>query len=194
MNNLIIPKFDLSEGVSLDLDNLLYYLEEVNLNFVKNEYGVTLASKDINCWNYYLKNFPRVKEVWTEWEKYSKGRFFNEAKGFIRDLKKITKVKIVTASFPEIIPFKDQFIMESLEDYDIEIIHTTDKSIVTKNSILIDDAAHNIDEHVKANSCPGLLFDYNNTYGWSKDYEGHELVERVYSHEEALIKVESYFR
>ena len=51
-----------------------------------------------------------------------------------------------------------------------------EKSYYTKNTILIDDAIHNIKSHIENNNKEALLIDYD--YGWNKNFE-HKLVKRV---------------
>ncbi len=47
----------------------------------------------------------------------------------------------------------------------------------TKDSILIDDAIHNIQGHIENNNNIGLLVDYG--YGWNQNFQ-HPLVKRVH--------------
>lgn len=182
-------------GVSLDADNLLYHLEGVHQNFVKRIYGDIITSKEVIDWDFYLKHYPRIIEVWTKWEEYSKGEMFEEAAYLVAELKQITNVQIVTATgSDELVKLKDKMLTEAFGE--IEIIHAKDKSIYTKNTILIDHAPQNIQCHVESNRNPGLLFDYKGEFGWTKNFNEKEFkhAERVTTHEQAFLRSEELLR
>jgi len=162
--------------ISIDFDNVLYNLEGVNLAEVKRIYGKEISTEEIEYWDYYYDHYPEVTKIWKDLKKYSNGNFFEKDKEFIENLKQIgLNIQIVTASAAEIEKEKDQMIFERYGD--IKVIHTKEKHLVTKNSILIDDAPHNILRHIEENNLPGILVDRG--YGWSKNTKEDSLIHRL---------------
>lgn len=186
-------QFNLEE-ILVDIDNVIYDLESVNLAFIKQTYGVQLTSRDVKTWDFYMKDFPDIAKVWGDFQLYSQGKFFDGANQFLQDLQSIAPVKIITASYDSIVEEKDKFLQDNLVLKNIEIIHAKNKSLFTGNGVLIDDAPHNIFDHTQKNNKPGLLFDLNGSYGWGKDIPLHHLIKRVRSYEEVLFEVENLFR
>lgn len=180
--------------IFLDLDNVIYDLESVNLRFIEENYGVKLTSRDVKTWDFYLKDYPEITKVWGDFKLYSKGQFFEGANQLIQDLQSIATVKIITASYDSIIEEKDKFLEDNLTLTNVQIIHAKNKSLFTGNGVLIDDAPHNIFDHTQKNNQPGLLFDLNSGYGWGKDIPLHHLIKRVRNYEEVLHEVENLFR
>lgn len=181
------------EYIDLDFDNLVYDLESLNLKFVKDHYGVTLKSRDITHWNFYLTEFPEVEKIWGDFKLYSKAKFFENAKQFYEDLYSIKKVRIITASYPQIEKEKDKMIFDFFQK-EVEIIHARDKYLFTKKSVLIDDTSGHIEKHVINNNNYGILFDLNGQYGWNKDCMKHDLIIRATSYDEVLTNTENIFR
>lgn len=170
---------------SVDFDDVLYKLDDLNNSYVKERYGVEITSKDVVSWSFYVDEFPSIIELWTKWELYGKGDLFPGAIEFIHSLKQIGPVQIVTASGSEEISInKDKMIKEMFGD--IKIIHTREKSAYTVGTILIDDYSKNIVDHVTRNNSLGLLFDFENSYGWSKHLKEGELIKRVSSYDDIL--------
>ncbi len=185
---------DKLEEILIDLDNVIYDLESVNLQFIKDTYGVELTSRDITTWDFYLKDYPEIKKVWGEFQRYSQGKFFEGANDLLKDLQSIAPVKIITASYDSIIEEKEIFLQENLYLDNIDIIHAKQKYLFTKKAVLIDDAPGNIFDHTQINNKPGLLFDLNGNYGWGKDIPLHRLIKRVRNYDEVLNEVEHLFR
>lgn len=186
-------QFNLEE-ILVDIDNVIYDLESVNLAFIKQTYGVQLTSRDVKTWDFYMKDFPDITKVWGDFQLYSQGQFFDGANQFLQDLQLIAPVKIITASYDSIIEEKDKFLQDNLVLNNIEIIHAKNKSLFTSKGVLIDDAPHNIFDHTQKNNQPGLLFDLNGGYGWGKNIPLHHLIKRVRNYEEVLHEVENLFR
>lgn len=173
--------------ISLDFDETIWDLHEATLHFIKNNYGVKeLSQKDITYWEYLTDNFPRIKECWGNFHLYSKGKPINGSIEFINSLKQIVNkddIQIVTASFPNIVEEKTELI-KSLFGID-NIVHTSNKSEFTKNSILIDDGLHNIISHRDVNDGVSIIFDLG--YGWNQDkIEDNEKTFRANSYQNVL--------
>lgn len=169
------------EIVSLDFDNVLYDLEELDCRMVKEIYGVDITPMDVVHWDFYSTNYPEINKIWGNWELYSQGLFFDGDIDFIKELQKRYEVQIVTASYPEIEMQKDEMILERYGD--LRIIHSgkTSKALYTGGSILVDDGLHNISAHIEEHSLPAIVVDRG--YGWNQGFE-HELVHRADDFEE----------
>ena len=167
----LIDKFSkIDISISLDFDSVLWdWHKNINIFLIENNIK-ELNSLDITHWDYIIENHPNAKITWESWEHYIKSGPIQSSIEFVKILKRIFngKIQIVTASHNNLIENKDKMIQEI---YNIEnIIHTSTKSIYTKNSILIDDAIHNINSHTKTNIKDyGILFDLNGNYGWNKE-------------------------
>ena len=175
------------QRISIDFDNVLYNLEGLNCKVTKDIYGVEITPKDIAYQDYYLDHYPEESKIWSSFEEYSKGSFFQGDKDFIEELKNKYELQIVTASAIEISEEKDKMIYERYGD--IKIIHTKEKYIHTKDSILIDDAIHNIKDHIEKNKDPGILVDRG--YGWNQNFE---IVPRVSSFKEIIKEIDKLRR
>jgi 5'(3')-deoxyribonucleotidase len=171
--------------LSIDVDDTLYNLTAGNLAVVKELYGDIVTPDMVNSWDYYHVNYPLVLNLWSDWNQYSKLPFFEGDVDFINQLRTEFDIQLVTVSFPEIEVQKDAFLKDRYGD--IKIIHTREKSLVTVGSVLIDDAVHNIDCHVRTNSMPAIIMD--RSYGWNQGYS-HHLVDRVCSFQEALTAID----
>jgi len=173
--------------ISLDWDNVIYNLEQVNLDFVKEVYGVSEESVNIKTWSCYVDKYPEITSVWGDFSKYSRGELIPGAINFVKELKNRGYiVQIITHSYESIIAEKELWMKINFPD--IKIIHAKDKFLYSQNSILIDDAQHNVEQHLEYNKIKGesILFDYNGNYGWAKGYKGH----KAQSYEKALSIIE----
>lgn len=175
--------------VSVDWDNVLYNLEDVNTQFVAQHYGDIITTMDVNDWEFYGQNYPEVIKIWGDWAKYSTGSFFPGDIEFIKTLQEKYEVQIVTASYKEIADEKD---IVAYQRYgDIRVIHSHGgKSQYTANSILIDDAMHNIDDHIAVNKMPAILVDRG--YGWNQSYQESALVKRAFCFESILTSLRHF--
>lgn len=180
----------MKKKISVDFDNVLYNLEELNVKSVKEIYGVQISTIDILNWDFYPDNYPKITEIWGDWSRYSKGNFFSGDKLFIDYLKEKYEVQIVTASYDSITKEKDKMIYERYGD--LKIIHSGKncKSIFTKKSCLIDDGLHNIKAHIEKNNMPSIIVDID--YGWNQGFES-SLTYRASSFE-SIIQGLSHFK
>jgi len=174
--------------ISVDFDEVLFDLSTITNNFIKNHYGEVTHPDHIG-WDYFNDNFPLVvSDCWNNPEEYSKGDFIHGAIEFMNELINlygIDKLQIITNSLPNVIDCKNQLIRETFGD--IDVIHTKDKWKYTKGSTLIDDALHNIEEHVKNNKKDvGIIFDLGGKYTWNHRYIDSSYVVRVNSYNEIV--------
>ena len=177
------------KGVSFDFDDVLYNLTKINLKYIKEQYGIELKPKQVTDWNYYKNSgFESILEnVWNNPQKYLESELIDGAYEFYKEVENIygkDNIQIITASFPNIINVKDQYIKDIFNN-DCKIIHTHDKFLYTKDTILIDDSINNILKHVEVNKNPAILFSLD--YGWNSDFkEDNEIIYRANSYNEAL--------
>lgn len=158
--------------VSLDFDDVLYDLNKLNLEFIKNKYGVSLNKKDISSWDFFIDNGYNkiVDEIWNNSENYFKSNLIDGAKGFYNRLVKeygIDNIQIITHSFDNTKKLKDDFIKKL--GFHCKVIHAKDKFIYTKDTVLIDDNPINIEKHIRINGDKGIVFDLD--YGWNQDFK-----------------------
>lgn len=183
-------------GISLDFDDVMYNLTKINLEFIEREYGIKLDPLKINRFSYYIdEGYKKIIEgVWNNKDVYITSELYNEAKEFyIKLIEKYGRnnVQIVTTSLPNIIPNKNKMIKERFE-IDCSIIHTNEKHLHTRNTILVDDSPKNIIQHIEKNIVPGIVFDLG--YGWNKDLkEDNELIFRGNSYNETFDIISNLF-
>lgn len=171
--------------ISVDFDEVLYNLHDAHNAFLQKEHGVMLERRDITYWDYLKDNFPNIKEVWSTWEKYSQGCLKDGAILFMDILNAkygVENIQIVTASHPNIIDKKNEFI--SMFFPKNKVIHSThEKFHYTKGTFLIDDNADNIMQHEYHNKTRGIVFDHSDEYGWNKH---HPSLTRASSYKEVV--------
>lgn len=183
-------------GISLDFDDVMYNLTKINLEFIEREYGIKLDPLKINRFSYYIdEGYKKIIEgVWNNKDVYITSELYNEAKEFyIKLIEKYGRnnVQIVTTSLPNIIPNKNKMIKERFE-IDCSIIHTNEKHLHTRNTILVDDSPKNIIQHIEKNIVPGIVFDLG--YGWNKDLkEDNKLIFRGNSYNETFDIISNLF-
>lgn len=183
-------------GISLDFDDVMYNLTKINLEFIEREYGIKLDPLKINRFSYYIdEGYKKIIEgVWNNKDVYITSELYNEAKEFyIKLIEKYGRnnVQIVTTSLPNIIPNKNKMIKERFE-IDCSIIHTNEKHLHTRNTILVDDSPKNIIQHIEKNIVPGIVFDLG--YGWNKDLkEDNKLIFRGNSYNETFDIISNFF-
>lgn len=90
---------------------------------------------------------------------------FDYATNFVDSLLQYD-LKIITRTFPGMHNEKVKWFQRYLPQINpVNIISVNgNKNSYTVGGILIDDGFHNIADHVSHNSCPGILFNYQNKY------------------------------
>lgn len=173
--------------ISLDFDEVIYNLRELTHNFVYKHYSVLPETNNIG-FGYYTDNFPLIYNCWGTEEEYSKGNLIQGAKEFVNELisiYSIDSIQIVTNSFDGVIDYKNNLIKELFGD--IKVIHTKNKSLVTTGTILIDDALHNIEEHITNNiNDYGIIFDLNYNWNQEKLEDKYNNIYRATSYDEVI--------
>jgi len=187
----IILKIKLFLGmkvISLDFDGPIFNLEHLHAEHILQNYDKKYHSSEVTHWEYLYENYPTITECWTNWDNYKKAPFVDGALEFIEELKKrygVSALQIVTSSPVSIQEEKTKMITDILG---IDVIHVTKeaKSIYTKGTILIDDATHNIVDHLENTSDFGILFDLDGQFGWNKEFIPCERSARNETYDEVL--------
>lgn len=182
--------------ISFDVDSVLLNLEKHLFEFIEKEYNVKITSKDVDTWEYYAVNFPKVIDLFKTENLYDKVEAIEEMHEVLNTL--INKyganaIQIITSSHPNVKESKEKALTKffgNIKGFDrINIIHvglmgdtesSHHKFEHSKGTILIDDAIHNNEDHIRKNKneeniCfPGkknknisLLVDFD--YGWNQD-------------------------
>lgn len=183
-------------GISFDFNNVLYNLTKINIEFIKERYGIELDPLNIDRFSYYIDEGYNdiICEVWNNPDRYLTSMLYQGAKEFfdkVVELVGINNVQIVTTSLPNIIDRKNDFIKNVL-GLNCTVIHTKEKHLHTRNTILIDDSIANILSHIENNKVPGIIF--NLGYGWNKSLqEDNELIFRANSYNETFELISNFF-
>jgi len=174
--------------ISLDFDGVVYDLDTLHQVFIKETYGENYSTTDATYWEYLYERYPSIVKVWTDWAIYKTAPFIDGAIDFVDELKKrygSESIQFVTSS-PESIQKEKTKMIEKI--FGLDVIHVTKekKSIYTNGTILMDDAKHNIIDHLENTPNQAILFDLNGAYGWSKDFKVCERSVRAKSYADVL--------
>ena len=181
--------------VSMDVDSVLLKTEERVLEEIYTLYKVKLNLNEVAYWNFYKDHYPLVLDFFNNNKFYKKVDKIDNMDIVLKDLIQLygdNNIQLVTSSNEILKQQKEDCLLKHfghIKNFDkIKIIHVGmydeeekdniehEKSYYTKNTILIDDAIHNIKSHIENNNKEALLIDYD--YGWNKNFE-HKLVKRV---------------
>lgn len=158
--------------ISLDWDDVLYNLTSLTIDYMKKRYNIEITTNEMNTFNFFESNYSDIiEDLFNNPEEYSKSDLLKGANYFYYDLANLVhedNIQIVTASMPNVIPFKEKYIWDIL-GWKCKIIHSNEKYKHTKGTILIDDAPKNILFHVDKNKNSGIIFDLDSNYGWNKN-------------------------
>lgn len=155
--------------IYIDFDNVLWDMDKIHHDFIKEHYGVTLHPENILYYNYVLDSFPKIKEAWETWEIYSQGGWYDGAVEFIHLLKEVAQEVVILTTTPEPIKKKKEKMIKDV--LGVEVIHSSSKFIYI-DGILIDDAVHHIKSHKECGG-RGIIYDRDGRYGWNKSFDGN---------------------
>lgn len=151
--------------ISLDFDDCLYNLMELNVKYIEEKYGVPNVHRTIK--NYYeiYHKYPDIgPDLWNHPENYIMGNMFNGAIDFYNtlvDLYGVDAIQIVTSSMENIIEPKEKMIRERFGihcDIKHSIFNKISKHELTGNTLLVDDHVDNVINHLEFNDSPGIIF------------------------------------
>lgn len=181
--------------ITFDVDSVLLKTEERVLEEIYKIYGVNLNLKDVSYWNFYKDKYPLVLNFYNDKDFY---KYIDKIENMDLVLDKLIKkygynnIQLVTSSNEILKNQKEEALnrhFNNVQNFNkLNIIHVGfydedeinlghEKHFYTKDSILIDDAIHNIQGHIENNNNIGLLVDYG--YGWNQNFQ-HPLVKRVH--------------
>lgn len=196
-----IKSFRTKMLISIDVDSVLLKTEEKIIEYIFEKYNKKISLKDISYWNYYKDNFPSVLNLFNDINFYNNIEMIADMdyvleniinKYGYKNIQFVTSSTNISAKSKENVMFKHFNHINNFSK--IEIIHVglydeTDNSTkhekyhYTKNTILIDDAIHNVDQHINNNKKEALLIDYN--YGWNQNYQ-NDLCFRINKQQDIL--------
>lgn len=175
--------------LSFDVDSVLLDTEEVIFEYVKKNYNTVIGPKDVTHWTYYIENFPSVLQYFGNPEIYEKVEPIYdmiEVMSEVIELYGAENIQLITSSHEAISEAKEDAVNRyygHLKDWDkIDIVHvglnhesdgkSHHKHEYSENTILIDDAIHNIEDHLNYNHDNfGILVDFG--YGWNQDFNNN---------------------
>ena len=165
--------------IFIDYDTTLINLIDPWIKWINEKYQVSLQTDDINRW-YYLGDVfgAEANDFWKS-EKYNHYtdrdiyKPYSGAVDFFHTVQNIfgqDNVYIISSS-------RDHHVAEKIEHakyyFDIKpsnfIPVKNKKYALTKNGILIDDYPLHVMEHIHYNNHAGIVFNYENRFGWSKE-------------------------
>lgn len=169
--------------IYIDYDTTLVNLIDPWVKWINEEYNVIITSNDINRWYFLGEVFGKEADDFWRSEKFNhyidkdillpyEGAvdFFNTLQNQFgtnnvyivsstRDHHKVEKIKHAQHYFNI---DKEQFIPVKRQKFEI-----------TKDGILIDDYPLHVMEHIKYNKQKGVVFNYENRFGWCKQSNYH---------------------
>lgn len=152
--------------ISLDFDDVIYDLMELNIKYIDTMHGIPDIDKQIEHYYWLYQTYPDIgNNLWNNPDNYIRGRLVSGAKEFYDELVEIIgedNIQIVTSSMPDVVEKKNIMIKDF--GFNCDVIHSIfgvhPKHHYTKNTLLIDDAIGNITDHIMHNQCHGVLFNH----------------------------------
>lgn len=167
--------------IYLDFDSTLVDFTKGWIDWLKKEKNIKIKAKDIEHWDWISKHHGEdVNRYWK-----TSGIYKNDIKPiagsqeFIVILKYLygeDNIFIISNSARNMEDEKWEYSKKHFNFNPSNFIHVADKFKYTSDGILIDDAPHNVVDHVVNNGKPAILFNYRNTYGWGKLEQKHRLI------------------
>jgi len=174
--------------IYLDFDEVLYNTSSVALQQISKHHGKEFTKEDVNHWNFYHA-YPEAFEVFTNINLYQQVEYFNGVRGFVERLLQLSdELNIIThTQNTEIEAYKEVIIEDEFGDLISGVIHTRHKhKYADKDSILIDDALHNVRDFVH-NGGNAILVDFG-VCGWNQERPGYNIA-RCKSYTEIIDQV-----
>lgn len=181
--------------VYLDMDNTLVDLADGWVKWLKKKNIANITSKDILNWDWISENFGnKSNDYWKTPGIYERDILpIPGSITFVAALQKIygkDDVVIISNSARNMIAEKTDYAVKHFKVDSGNILHVEHKSQYTFDGVLIDDAPHNIINHIKQNQVPGLLFNYRNRWGWAKLEEPNVLIKTCINYADCITQLE----
>ncbi len=173
--------------IFLDYDDVLVDFVSPILDAINRWEGTDLKPYDIPTYSYLPDTYgAKVRDLWENRGFYKYVKPFSTSKWFLDQLKEKYEIFIITRSHPDIVGEKEYHAKLHFGIRENFISVHGHKYPHTVGGPLIDDATHNIEDHIINNSQPGILFNMNGQNGWSKPTMSHYLLRIANSHSGAL--------
>lgn len=165
-------------NIYIDYDTTLVNLIDPWTDWINEKYNVTITSKDINRWYFLGEVFGREADDFWRSEKYNhytNKDIFQPYVGAVDFFHTIQKefgsenVYIVSSTKDH---HKKEKIKHAKYHFNISekqfIPVSKEKHHITKDGVLIDDYPLHVMEHIHYNRKKGIVFNYENRFGWSR--------------------------
>lgn len=180
-------------NIYVDYDTTLINLIDPWVKWINDKYKVNITTQDINRWYFLGEVFGKEADnFWKEENHYIDKEVLLPYDGAIDFFKTLQKkygrknVKIISSTRDHHTKDKVAHMAEyfgvdpnsvniakdnnTSDQNDYEIILTSkEKYSYTKGGVLIDDYPLHVLEHIHFNQEPGIVFNYNNRFGWCKE-------------------------
>ena len=150
--------------ISVDFDGVLNNLLFKWIEYINSMRNTKYSINDIKIYNdkLLLDNYEFIKNE----NLYDNVQLLDDAQLFIKELKKLDDVQIVTQTIDEHFNSKKNFLTRYFPG--VKIIYTKKNKDIAKNTILIDDCLENIERHVCKLKSIGLVYSHNDLYQYNK--------------------------
>jgi 5'(3')-deoxyribonucleotidase len=179
--------------VFLDFDNTLVDLAQGWLDWLAKEKYIKVTTKHIKEWDWLSKTYgEHVNEYWKTPNIYDDIIPIPGSITFVEALKRIygrENILIISNSAKNMIDEKTIFAEKYFKILPTNVLHVADKWKYTSEGVLIDDAPHNVIDHVKANQTPAILFNYRNKWGWANLKEPVKFVTTCINYADCLTEL-----
>ncbi len=180
--------------IFVDYDTTLVNLIDPWVAWINKKYNVTISSNDINRWYFLGEVFGKeADDFWRKENHYIDKDILLPFKGAVTFFHQLQdeygkeNVKIISstrdhhtkdkvAHMAHYFGIDSKSVKYTKEDDSIDcndyqvILTSKDKYAYTQNAILIDDYPLHVLEHIYFNKAPGIVFDWENRFGWCKEH------------------------
>ncbi len=164
--------------IYIDYDTTLINLIDPWVDWINDKYNTKITSTDINHWYFLRETFGKEADDFWKSDKYNhyidKNIFkpYNDAMDFFSTLQNRYGKKnifIISSTMDHHIEDKIKHAQYYFQINDNQFIPIKkEKYLNTKDGIIIDDYPLHVMEHIYHNNKKGIVFNYNNRFGWAK--------------------------
>ena len=180
----------MSFKVYVDLDSTLVDLMSEWIKWLNDEKFIKIKTQNILHWEYLSEKYgEHVNDFWKQKGIYNNIKPINGSIEFMYILKKMYGKENVVVISKCVKSNQEEKVKYSEKIFGVlpnNFINASDKWQFTSDGILIDDAPHNVIDHVKRNNKPAILFNYRNRYGWANIKEKVPFVSKCKDYAECL--------
>ena len=181
----IIKEVEMRQNIKticFDVDDVLLNTQDRIIQKVKELYGDELKISEIDSWDFYERKYPKIIDFFASAELYDENNKAISGMDFILQASlERYDIKLVTSTHPNAREAKEKLLRKyfshvpgflNVPIHHVELKKQSDKAKkhskreLCENSILIDDAIHNIEEALLNSNTYCILVDFG--YGWNK--------------------------